>query len=243
MGIAVPKAIFLDHGGVLNDHERMKPEWQRVIGEYLSARFGGDPALWGNANQEAFGRWFESYTARVPLVRGQALRTLLSELNARWLQDLFRINRRPVPQPDTAAQLAREVLDWGAPRIDAAFPAAAEAVRTLRRAGFRLFLASAGDAMTLQGYLEGMGISDCIERPYGIDLAGVAKASPEFFRAVFSDAGIDPAEAVVVDDRSETVVWAEEAGAGIVVLIGRDITAVAELPRHLGVSDSLGLAP
>lgn len=95
----------------------------------------------------------------------------------------------------------------------------------------------------LLGYLEGMAIRDCIERPYGVDLAGVGKANPEFYRAVFTDAGVDPAEAVVVDDRPEAAAWAAEAGAGLAVLVGRDIPALADLPRHLGTSDRLGLAP
>jgi len=236
MRMSAPKAIFLDHGGVLYDLERMPPEWGRVIGEYLSARFGGDPAQWGNANQEAFGRWFETYTSRAPLARGEALRALLRELDATWLQDLFRINRQPIPQPVAAAEIAREVLNWGAPRIKAAFPAAAEAVRTLRRAGFRLFLASGGDASTLQGYLEGMGIRDCIESPYGVDLVGVAKTSAQFYHAIFTDAGIDPAEAIVVDDRPEATTWAAEAGAGLTVLVRMDIPTLADLPRYLGAA-------
>ncbi len=241
--VSVPKAIFLDHGGVLYDHERMAPEWRRVIGEYLSTHFGGEAARWGNANHEAFARWFETYTSRAPLVRGQALRALLREIDGTWLQDLFRINRQPIPQQAAAAQIARALLDWGAPRIEAAFPAAAEAVRTLRRAGFRLFLASASDASTLEGYLEGMGIRDCIERPYGVDLAGVAKAGPDFYRAIFTNAGIDPAEAVVVDDRPEAAAWAAEAGAGLAVMVGRDIPALADLPSHLGVNGSPGVGP
>ncbi len=236
MHMSVLKTIFLDHGGVLYDLERMPPEWRRVIGECLSARFGGDPTQWGNANQEAFGRWFETYTSRAPLARGEALRALLRELDATWLQDLFRINRQPIPQSVAAAQIAREVLNWGAPRIEAAFPAAAEAVRTLRRAGFRLSLASGGDAATLQGYLEGMGIRDCIEQPYGVDLVGVAKASPQFYRAIFTDAGINPAEAIVVDDRPEATTWAAEAGAGLTVLVRKDIPTLADLPRYLGVA-------
>jgi len=240
MHVPLPKAIFLDHGGVLYDPERMGPEWRRVIGEYLSACFGGDPLQWGNANREAFNRWFGTYSSRAPHAQGHALRTLLREIDTTWLQDLFRINRQPVPPPGVAAQIARALLDWGASRIAAAFPGAAEAVRVLRRAGARLFLASAADASTLQGYLEGMGIRDCIERPYGIDLVGVAKFSPQFYRAIFTDAGIDPAEAVVVDDRPDAAAWATEAGVALAVLIGRDIPALAELPRHLGVGDRLG---
>ncbi len=234
------RAIFLDNGGVLSDNERWASEWRRLVGEYLSAHFGGDPIRWGEANREGFARWLEGYTARGPHARGQALIALLHELDRAWLQDMFRVVGQPVPDDSTAFEIARALLAWGAPRVRAAFPGAAEVVHTLDRAGYGLFLASAGDAPTLSGYLEGMGIRDCINRPYGVDLVGVSKTDSEFYRAIFADAGVDPGEALVVDDRAEAATWASQAGAGLVLLVGKDISSLANLPRRLHIVDRIG---
>ena len=43
--------IFFDDGGVMNDNSRRGPQWERLVGDYFSDRFGGTPSMWGEANQ------------------------------------------------------------------------------------------------------------------------------------------------------------------------------------------------
>ena len=45
------EAIFIDDGDVMNDNARRGPQWQRLVGEYLAPRLGGDQVAWGRANQ------------------------------------------------------------------------------------------------------------------------------------------------------------------------------------------------
>ena len=45
------EAIFIDDGDVMNDNARRGPQWQRLVGEYLAPRLGGDQVAWGRANK------------------------------------------------------------------------------------------------------------------------------------------------------------------------------------------------
>jgi HAD superfamily hydrolase (TIGR01509 family) len=46
-----------------------------------------------------------------------------------------------------------------------------------------------------------MGVRGCFDRLYGSDLVTVGKEGPEYYRRSFADAGVDPRDALVVDDR------------------------------------------
>ena len=35
--------IFFDDGNVLNDNQIRRKQWQKLVGEYLAPRFGGEP--------------------------------------------------------------------------------------------------------------------------------------------------------------------------------------------------------
>ena len=43
--------IFLDDGGVINDNAVRGPQWQRLVGRFLSPRLGGEPEAWAQANK------------------------------------------------------------------------------------------------------------------------------------------------------------------------------------------------
>ncbi|PZN06643.1 MAG: hypothetical protein DIU69_12960 [Bacillota bacterium] len=87
-----------------------------------------------------------------------------------------------------------------------------------------------------------LGISSAFRRLYDPDLVGVLKIGPDYYGRILEDAGVRPAEALVVDDRPEAVTWAAEAGARS-VLVGQSrgegcrpdfvITCLAELPDLL----------
>ena len=62
-----------------------------------------------------------------------------------------------------------------------------EAIRTLPAAGHRLMAASGEDSVSLDGYLEGMGLRACFERLYGPDLIDTHKAGPEYYARLLAD--------------------------------------------------------
>jgi HAD superfamily hydrolase (TIGR01509 family) len=99
-------------------------------------------------------------------------------------------------------------------RVRAAFPGATEAIHALHARGHRLFTASGEDHRDLGGYLTGMGVRDCFAGGlYGPDLINTPKEGPRYYERIFADAGIDPGDAIVVDDYPGALAWARSAGA------------------------------
>ena len=43
-------AIFFDDGGVMNDNRLRGMQWQKMLGEYFSPKYGGEPHKWAEAN-------------------------------------------------------------------------------------------------------------------------------------------------------------------------------------------------
>jgi FMN phosphatase YigB (HAD superfamily) len=89
-----------------------------------------------------------------------------------------------------------------------------------------------------------MGVRDLFRTLYGPDLVNTAKEASGYHSRIFEDAGVEPGEAVVVDDSLLAVAWAREAGAiGVLVSAkgeraGPVIPNLAALPAFLA---SLGV--
>ncbi|KAF9189453.1 hypothetical protein BGZ51_009564 [Haplosporangium sp. Z 767] len=57
--LKMPRYIFLDSGGVINDNDRRAPQWVYHLEEYMpKTRIGGPPKLWGRANATLSARLF-----------------------------------------------------------------------------------------------------------------------------------------------------------------------------------------
>lgn len=55
-------------------------------------------------------------------------------------------------------------------------------------------------------------------RLYGADLINTFKEGPVYDERLFADVGIDPTEAVVVDDSLQALQWAAQTGARTVLI-------------------------
>ena len=58
-----------------------------------------------------------------------------------------------------------------------------------------------------------MGLCHAFAGLYGPDLVDRVKNGPAYYEAVFADAGVPAAEALVIDSEAECCEWAREAGA------------------------------
>lgn len=76
-------------------------------------------------------------------------------------------------------------------------------------------------------------------RLYGPDLTNIWKGSSLYYERIFSDAGVSPSNALVVDDSTMAVGWAREVGAEA-VLVSREAPSPAGTDQVLG---SLGELP
>jgi HAD superfamily hydrolase (TIGR01509 family) len=243
--VSRPALIFLDDGGVMSDNARRKPQWQRLVAEFLSPRLGGRPAAWAEANEVVFERSWQRYMEAPELAADDYSRYLAfrEAERERWLREMCEHVGVAAPDSHACLQLAKETEAYVIPRVRAAFPGAIDAIRELHAQGYTLSTASAESSWDLDSYLKGMGIRELFgARLYGPDLVHKQKVGPQYYSRIFADADVEPSAALVVDDSPEALRWAAQAGATIVLVTSdqRDahdgqavIGSLADLPSVL----------
>lgn len=233
-----PRVVFFDDGGVLSDNAVRAREWQRLVGEFLTPRLGGDRTAWGEANRVVYESWLRqrSDNALVDFFNSNAERE-------RWLREMCEHVGVRTPSPPERVSLAKETQEYVFLRVRAAFPEAANVVRALA-ARYTLATASSGTSRELEHYLTGMGVRDHFsDLLYGPDLVQTLKDGPRFYQRIFAHAVVAPGEALVVDDSPQAIAWATEAGARAVLVVRESaaaatptspaIRSLAELPPML----------
>jgi HAD superfamily hydrolase (TIGR01509 family) len=235
----VPRlTIFLDDGGVMNDNQRRAPAWQRLVSAFFTPRLGGEPAAWMMANRVVAERQWADYTRAYRGRTDVDVAAFVRANQLEWLAGMCALVGVPTPPEDECLALAAAAAAFVTPRVDSAFTGAVEAIRRLHAEGYALHTASGEWTPELHGYLSGMGVRECFGRLYGTDLVNTFKEGPAYYTRAFTDAGVAPHEALVVDDTPIAVEWALRAGARA-VLVGapdrapagaRAINALAELP-------------
>lgn len=202
----------------MNDNARRAPQWQRLVGEYLSPRLGGQPQEWAQANRMVAGRLFEGWDERVARAGAQTYEDLWGDYQERWLREMCaEVGATPPESRITCLEIAGAAAAYVTPRVRAAFPRVIETIRTLHEAGFRLYTASGENSDALAGYMNGMEVLGCFTTLYGPDIVGKAKAGAFYYERIFTHAGIAPAAATVVDDKEICLNWAAETGAKTVL--------------------------
>jgi HAD superfamily hydrolase (TIGR01509 family) len=239
-------AIFLDDGGVMNDNTRRAAGWQRLVGEFLAPRLGGAPGAWGEANQIVFERQWERFLAweHQAVARDEYGDFLGSpEEQERWLREMCEHTGVSAPGRDACIKLAGETERYVLPRVHAAYPGAAEAVRELHARGYALHTASGGMSRELDGYLTGMGVRELFtDGLYGPDLVRAMKEGPHYHPRILAHAGVAPEDALIVDDAPHMLERAAAAGATPVQVLSThavcggpwaSVRSLAELPALL----------
>jgi phosphoglycolate phosphatase-like HAD superfamily hydrolase len=214
--------ILLDDGGVMNDNTLRGAEWQRLVGEFLPPRLGGAPEAWAEANDVVFtqmGREFEALLFPELEADSDEYFDFFGDQRARWLRDMCVRVGVAVPEDGKCLQLALETEDFVLPRVRCGYPGAADAIRTLHAAGYRLGTASGSPSRELEGYLTGLGVRALFpERLYGSDLVCAMKGTSAYYQRIFQNEGLDPSETLVVDDLPLAVELAATAGASTVLV-------------------------
>jgi FMN phosphatase YigB (HAD superfamily) len=241
--------VFLDDGGVINDNALRAPQWRRLVGEFFVPRLGGTMEAWAEANREALQPAIEAFFRRVDA--WQTLNTTYVEEIRRyeldWLARMCAGAQVDLPaSEEDCATLAREATDWIMPQVRADFPGGREAIQELADR-YGLYMASSGASFELEASLRPLGVTALFRRLYGPDLVNFPKRSRGFYERIFSDAGVDPAQCLVVDDKTEVLSWAREAGARTTLVAsdgaaepGRPDLVVASLAELPAVLPKLG---
>ena len=223
----------------MNDNTLRGPQWQRLVGEYLSPRLDGSLQAWAEANKHVATREVKLYMDHEWATGELDYLAFREQLDRDWIVWMAEMVGVDAPKGDECVRLARETSYFVTRRVRSACAGAVDAIRQLHATGYPLYTASGEDSDQLDGYLKGMGVRDLFRTLYGPDLVNTAKQVPEYCPRIFEDAEVDPGEAVVVDDSPAVVAWAREAGATAVLVSAEDdgagpvVRSLAALPAFL----------
>ncbi len=238
--------VFLDDGGVMNDNSQRAEQWQRLVSEFFLPLLGGTSEAWIEANRVVANRMFDLENWRMRVQAAADYASFNRTYHVDWLGGMCEFVGIPTPPEEECIEFARRAVAYITCRVHAAFPGVVDAIRTLYSQGYALHMASGESSIELAGYLDGMDVRDCFGRLYGPDLIATFKEGPQYYERIFADAGVTPADALVVDDSSRAINWAAQIGARSVHVshspysetrMTRYIGSLAELP---GIIQQLG---
>ena len=230
--------IFIDNGGVMTDNARRSVPYRRLVAEYFVPRYGGTHAEWEEANANSFGpAWNRVLEREATWETHGGVERIRWLYHADWLRFLFDAKGLQAPLDDNeCASIGQAAERWINPQIVTLFPGVEECIPFLA-SRYRLFTASDGFSASLA---ETLGpIAKKFQCFYGPDLVKVPKsAGRPYYEAIFSDAGVDPASSLVLDDNLSNILAACEAGAKTVYVnlldpahTGPTIANLAHLPE------------
>ena len=207
-------AIFFDDGGVLNDNAIRAPQWKAHCGEFFHSRFGGDPEVWGEANQKTMIA-LEIHGID-PKKIDEDYMTYYKKFKSEWVIKLFEEAERSIPPKVEHEKIFDTALEYVWPKVHSAIPGIIESIKILHSKGFVLYTSTALPSREIKMILEGMDIKDFFSGFYGPDLINTRKFSPTFFDAIFKDIKLDSTKAIVIEDQPRFIENALNAGANII---------------------------
>jgi len=219
--------VFLDLGGVIIDKDQQITKWQGFVGECFVRLLGGTQEAWTLAHRLVTNR-LEKWEG----AHGQTSADFVSfyrSYQLQWVRGMCELLGIRIPAEEESLALAYRAIASITHRIQVGLPGAVEAIRILHHQGYPLRLASGACSLELAGYLDGLGVRHCFGRLYGADLINTFKEGPAYYRRLFADVGIQPAEALVVDDSPQAINWAAQPGAKTVLV------RTASHPEHVGI--------
>lgn len=233
--------ILLDNGGVMNDNQLCAEQWPPLVGEFFTPRLGGTVSAWADANHVVIQRILERANWLQRTQTSSDYASFQRRYWLDWLGGMAQLVGASLPSDEECVRLSREAEDYVTLRVRSAFPGVVEAIQYLHAQGYTLHTASGEPSIHLAPCLEAMGVRHCFGQLYGADLLDTFKEGPVYYRRLFADLQITPADTLVVDDRPDAIAWARSLGASTVLVgsaKGADsdtmcIGSLAELPGLL----------
>jgi putative hydrolase of the HAD superfamily len=231
--------ILFDLYGTLSDSSRMYPCYAQALGQVMSARFGGTPEAWAEANRRIAADW-DSYYADLDLEGEHGIDDMW-EGEYRTTRALFRLAGVTEPEQSALMALARE-LPYQATRLcDTFYPDAKAVIPQLHAAGYVLGIASHTLTGQARGTLEGAGMLRYFSGPIlGPDFTGEFAKNRAYYQSALRD-GLPPESVLVVDDKPDGIQGAKAAGMRAVHLL-REGAATLSPADHTLLGDLSGLA-
>lgn len=208
------RTIFLDFDDTLSDPFQFHVQNAHAIGAVLAEQYGGDRDGWAKAAVDLLKEFEKEYEDKFVDTPLNGYCEWLTTVRERSALQMF--ERMGLPSPLEPTRVARETQFRALLRCNAAFPNAGTVLHAIRKAGYRINMASAQESEYLDAALRGAGLSDHFEWKFGPDLVNCAKEGPEYYRRIFAAAGVAAADCVVVDDFPRAIDWAMSAGASVI---------------------------
>ena len=209
--------IFFDDGDTLNDNRIRGRQWQQLVGEFFSSKFGNEPELWGTANAkttEGFGG--EEVPKLLYDNREKTFELFIDWFIEKWINDMFDFVGITRPEKKMYNEIYYNAAKYVETRVKAAFPGVVESIKDLYNKGYTLCTASGTESIELKFYFEGMGVRKFFKKLYGPDLINILKVDDSFYGAIFKDLGITPKQAIIIEDKPYYLNIAKNLDANVI---------------------------
>jgi beta-phosphoglucomutase-like phosphatase (HAD superfamily) len=207
--------IFFDDGGVLNDNKIRGAHWKRLVGEYYSMLFGGDPEIWGEANHKLITSLFDIFWRDGKEKFGD-YNSFYNDFKKKMVNGMFKETGNEIPKNINFIKVFNGATQYVIPKVRSAIPGIIDSIKELHSKGFTLYTAAGAVSNEMKMYLEAMGIIGYFKEFYGPDLINTWKSGTAFYRAIFKHSGVDPIKAIIVDDQPRFLENALEVGANVI---------------------------
>jgi FMN phosphatase YigB (HAD superfamily) len=209
--------IFFDDGNTLNDNQLRGKQWQKLVGEYFSPKFGGEPELWGKANIELTKDFGGNEIPKLLYDnRDKSHKMFIEWFIEKWINEMFDFVGIKRPEKKWYKEIYYSSARFVATRVKAAFPGVNESVKKLYNKGYNLYTASGTESIELRNYLEAMGIDHFFKKLYGPDLINILKVDDAFYKGIFKDLDITPRQTIFIDDKPYYLNIAERLGTNVI---------------------------
>ncbi len=161
-------------------------------------------------------------------------------------RDVMRALYPDLPQQALAARIAQSDMAAAdhAMQSAVAVPGAAEAVRALHAAGYRLGVATNDAEQGAHAGMRALGLDPYFDAFIGYDSVANAKPAPDMVLAFARQTGLAPGEIAVTGDNTHDLAMARAAGAGLAIgVLSGNGTRDVLVPLADAVLDSVAALP
>ena len=211
----MPITIFFDDGGVLNDNRIRGKQWKKLVGEYYSTRFGGDPEIWGEANHKVLSSLIDIFW-RDGKENFDDYQAFYTDYKKKMVLGMFKEAGKDIPKHIDLVEVFNSVRQFVIPKVRSAIPGVIDSIKKLFARDFILYTAAGAVSIEMKMYLKGMGIIQYFKEFYGPDLINTWKSGSEYCKAIFKHSGVDPTKAIVIEDQPRFLNNALEVGTNVI---------------------------
>ncbi len=210
--------LFFDlHGTLIDSENRLPLCYDRALGEYMAAHYGGQPHDWVVANRRIMADW-DSYYADLDFSAEDGLDQMW-EGETRIMRARFRLAGVPYPSAEALSVLVRRYAFHVTSRCDAFFPDAHDVLPALHSSRLTLGVITHALDGHARGLLAGGGVERLFRGPIiTSEAAGRFGKDVQCFRFACLRAGVPAAQCVVVDDSLQPLRVAAGLGAHVVLI-------------------------